>query len=102
MVAGIQIPPGWTSKRLKYVASYNDEVLPESTDELTEINYVEISGVSLAGGVEEINRMTFFGAPSRARRKVRSGDILISTALSLTQTDNSTPTLQFVTTILTR
>jgi type I restriction enzyme S subunit len=70
---------GWASKRLKYVATHNDEVLPESTDDLTEIDYVEISGVSLTGGLQEINRMTFFEAPSRARRKVRSGDILIST-----------------------
>lgn len=75
----IEYPVGWTSKRLKYVASHNDEVLPESTDDMAEIDYVEISGVSLAGGVEEINRMAFFQAPSRARRKVRSGDILIST-----------------------
>lgn len=72
-------PVGWASKRLKYVASYNDEVLPESTDDLKEIDYVEISGVSLAGGIEEITRLTFFEAPSRARRKVRSGDILVST-----------------------
>jgi type I restriction enzyme S subunit len=72
-------PVGWVSKRLKYVASYNDEVLPESTDDLKEIDYVEISGVSLAGGIEEISRLNFFEAPSRARRKVRSGDILVST-----------------------
>lgn len=72
-------PVGWASKRLKYVASYNDEVLPESTEDLKEIDYVEISGVSLAGGVEEISRLNFFEAPSRARRKVRSGDILVST-----------------------
>ncbi|TPJ73039.1 restriction endonuclease subunit S [Mesorhizobium sp. B2-7-1] len=79
MKPNIQYPAGWNSKRLKYAASYNDEVLPESTDDLTEIDYVEISGVSLAGGVEEVNRLAFFEAPSRARRKVRSGDILIST-----------------------
>nr|WP_018527139.1 restriction endonuclease subunit S [Alkalispirochaeta alkalica] len=79
MMSSIKYPAGWTSKRLKYLASYNDEVLSENTDDLTEIDYVEISGVSLSGGVEEINRMTFFEAPSRARRKVRSGDILVST-----------------------
>lgn len=73
------LPKGWSAKRLKYVATYNDEVLPEDTDDLKEIDYVEISGVSLTGGVEEINRMPFFQAPSRARRLVRSGDILIST-----------------------
>lgn len=70
---------GWSSKRLKYLATYNDEVLAESTDEEKEIDYVEISGVSLTRGIEEIERMTFGEAPSRARRKVRGGDILIST-----------------------
>lgn len=73
------LPLGWSSKRLKHLATYNDEVLAESTGESTEIDYVEISGVSLSRGIEEIERMTFGQAPSRARRKVRSGDILIST-----------------------
>ena len=71
--------PGWSSKRLKYLATYNDEVLAESTDEDKEIQYVEISGVSLSHGIEEIESMTFSQAPSRARRKVKNGDILIST-----------------------
>lgn len=75
----IDYPEGWSSKRLKYLATYNDEVLPESTDELKDIDYVEISGVSLSGGIEEINRVPFHKAPSRARRKVQRGDILIST-----------------------
>ena len=69
----------WSSKRLKYLATYNDEVLAESTDEDKEIDYIEISGVSLSHGIEEIERITFGQAPSRARRKVRGGDILIST-----------------------
>ncbi len=79
MSGHLEFPSAWTSKRLKYVASYNDETLPESTDDLQELDYVEISGVSLTGGIEEVNRMTFYEAPSRARRKVRPGDILIST-----------------------
>ena len=73
------IPKHWEVKRLKYQATYNDEVLSESTDDLYEIDYIEISGVSLINGVEESTRIPFFQAPSRARRKVRSGDILIST-----------------------
>ena len=72
-------PQGWPSKRLKYLATYNDEVLAENTDEDKEIDYVEISGVSLSRGVEEVERMTFGESPSRARRKVQDGDILIST-----------------------
>ena len=75
----LPLPPDWSSKRLKYLASYNDEVLAESTDEEKEIDYVEISGVSLLRGIEEIERISFGQAPSRARRKARSGDILIST-----------------------
>lgn len=72
-------PEGWSVKRLKNLATYNDEVLAESTDEETVIDYVEISGVSLFHGIEEIERMPFGQAPLRARRKIRSGDILIST-----------------------
>ncbi|WP_449219944.1 restriction endonuclease subunit S [Tistrella mobilis] len=69
----------WPRKRLKYCASYNDEVLPESTDEFESIQYVEISDVSLAGGIEKYTPMLFHEAPSRARRRVRGGDILVST-----------------------
>jgi type I restriction enzyme, S subunit len=72
-------PTNWRSKRLKSLATYNDEVLPEATDDDTEIDYVEISGVSLTKGIEEVNRIPFYQAPSRARRKVRPGDILVST-----------------------
>lgn len=72
-------PTHWESKRLKYVATYNDEVLPEGTDEDRDVDYVEIAGVSLSEGLKEINRLTFGEAPSRARRVVKSGDVLIST-----------------------
>jgi type I restriction enzyme S subunit len=75
----LKLPDDWSSKRLKYIATYNDEVLPEGTEEDHEIDYVEISGVSQALGIEQIQRVTFGQAPSRARRKVRSGDILVST-----------------------
>ena len=79
ILTGIEYPAGWNLKPVKYVATYNDEVLPEHTDDLKEIDYVEISGVSLTSGVDEVKPMHFFEAPSRARRKVRAGDILIST-----------------------
>lgn len=69
----------WPMKRLKYCATYNDEVLPETTDDFAVIEYVEISDVSLVGGIQSTSQLAFHEAPSRARRKVRSGDILIST-----------------------
>ena len=69
----------WPTKRLKFCVSYNDEVLPESTDDFETIEYVEISDVSLVDGVERSTPMLFHEAPSRARRRVRAGDILVST-----------------------
>jgi len=69
----------WPRKRLKFCATYNDEVLSEGTDDFAQIDYIEISDVSLTGGIEKSTPMLFHEAPSRARRKVRSGDILIST-----------------------
>ena len=92
-----ELPPGWSSKRLKHLATYNDEVLAESTDEEKEIDYVEISGVSLSHGIEVIEHMTFSQAPSRARRKVKSGDILISTVRTylraIAKVDEASPDL---------
>ena len=96
-MTGLALPPGWSLKRLKYLATYNDEVLAESTDEEKEIDYVEISGVSLSQGIEEIKRMTFGQAPLRARRKVRSSDILISTVRTylraIARVDEASPDL---------
>ena len=93
----LALPQDWSSKRLKYLATYNDEVLAESTDEEKEIDYVEISGVSLSHGIEEIERMSFRQAPARARRKVRSGDILISTVRTylraIAKVDEASPDL---------
>ena len=79
MNSATQEKPYWPKKRLKYCASYNDEVLPEDTDDFEQIRYVEISDVSLVDGIRGTTLLSFHEAPSRARRKVRSGDILIST-----------------------
>lgn len=79
MIIDKPLPSNWKAKRLKYLATYNDEVLPETTDDDREIDYVEISGVSLSAGIEQTERMLFYQTPSRARRKVRVGDILVST-----------------------
>lgn len=93
----VTLPESWTTKRLKYLATYNDEVLSENTDEETEIDYVEISGVSLSRGIEQVERIPFGQAPSRARRKVRGGDILISTVRTylraIAKVDEASPEL---------
>jgi len=74
-----QLPRDWRVLPLKAVASCNDEVLPESTASDTPIEYVEISGVEEGRGIVLTESVTFGTAPSRARRVVRHGDVLIST-----------------------
>lgn len=74
-----KIPSGWELNRLKYVSTCNDETLSEKTDPDYEIEYVDISSVSLRDGIQSTEIMSFKDAPSRARRIVRDGDSIIST-----------------------
>lgn len=74
-----EIPSHWEIVPLYSVASYNDESWDESTPQETIINYVEISDVSLENGIKNVSQVEFGSAPSRARRKTRIGDIIIST-----------------------
>lgn len=64
---------------VKYVTTYNDETLPETFDADTEINYIEISDVDSERGITNSTTVKFAEAPSRARRKVRANDVLVST-----------------------
>ncbi|WP_256647071.1 restriction endonuclease subunit S [Thermomonas paludicola] len=73
------IPSHWAVTPISVLATLNDETLPESTDPELEIEYVDIGSVSLTRGIERSEPMTFSNAPSRARRIVRDGDVLVST-----------------------
>ncbi len=73
------VPDHWETKPLKYLASHNDEVLPESTHPDFEFRYVEISDVDETHGVTNVQPVVFQKSPSRARRIARTGDIIIST-----------------------
>jgi type I restriction enzyme S subunit len=73
------VPNDWRVVPLKSVATCNDEVLPESTDGDALIEYVEISGVEEGLGITATETLSFSAAPSRARRVVKHGDVLIST-----------------------
>lgn len=64
--------------RLKFLVSVNKESLPEDTDPETEFDYVDIGSVGQGDLVEEPHHVSFGGAPSRARRVARPGDVLIS------------------------
>ena len=73
------VPKDWEVKPIKIVATYNDDVLPDSMAADTPINYVDISAVSYADGIGSTEVMLFGNAPSRARRKAKAGDVVIST-----------------------
>ena len=73
------VPEHWEVKPIKVVVTFNDDVLPDSMAADTPINYVDISAVSYAEGITSSEEMLFSNAPSRARRKARVGDVVIST-----------------------
>ena len=72
------VPEHWEVKRLKFLTSCNNDVLPETMPDDYEMQYVDIGNVE-QGSVRFQKPMTFGKAPSRARRKVRDGDVIIST-----------------------
>lgn len=73
------VPKNWDTIRLKYLVAYNIDSLPETTDEGYELKYVEISDVEFGNGIINQTPMLFKDAPSRARRRVQNGDIIVST-----------------------
>ena len=72
-------------RRLKYAATINDEALSEETDPDFELQYVDIGNVDSSGRVDQIATHRFEAAPSRARRIVRHGDVIISTVRTYLQ-----------------
>jgi type I restriction enzyme S subunit len=73
------VPEHWKISPLKFSASCNDSVLPDSTDDDYEIEYVEISDVNEMSGITGSTSYKFADAPSRARRMLQNGDVLVST-----------------------
>ena len=74
-----KVPKDWGVKPIKIIASCNDDSLPESIPSDTPIHYVDISAVSHDEGISGAEPMVFGEAPSRARRKAKSGDVIVST-----------------------
>lgn len=74
-----EIPSHWDVKQLKFAVTCNDEALGENTEPDYEILYVDISNVSLTEGIKHKEELLFENSPSRARRVVKSGDVLVST-----------------------
>ena len=74
-----EIPAQWDVRRLKHAATIDDEALSESTNPGLQLLYVDIGSVDATNGIQRKERMTFADAPSRARRRVREGDVIVST-----------------------
>lgn len=74
-----EIPVNWEIKKLKYYTTVNDEVLSEKTPGEYEFRYIDIGSVTLENGIEQYQEILFENAPSRARRIVRKGDVIVST-----------------------
>ncbi len=71
--------------KLKYLASINDDVLGEDTDAGFEMQYIDIGNVDSSGHISDLGSYRFEDAPSRARRLVRDGDVIISTVRTYLQ-----------------
>ncbi len=74
-----EIPTHWEVKALKYATVINPEALLEDTDADSILSYVDISNVNSSGTILGTQELRFADAPSRARRRVRHGDTIIST-----------------------
>ena len=72
-------------RRLKYVATINDESLTDGTEPEYKLRYIDIGNVDSHGAVRKMVTYKFEDAPSRARRIVRHGDIIISTVRTYLQ-----------------
>jgi type I restriction enzyme S subunit len=73
------VPEHWSARQLKFLCTCNDEVLPDSISADYEIEYVDIGSVSANEGITRTESLVFGSAPSRARRIVRDGDVIVST-----------------------
>ena len=73
------IPGTWTVLPLKYAVNFRSDNLPEGTDSDYEFRYVDIGSVSEDRGVAEVESIRFEDAPSRARKRVKTGDVIVST-----------------------
>ena len=72
------VPQGWRRVRLGEVCALDEHSLPESTDgdyRFTYISLSDVEGGKLVGSAE----CQFAGAPSRARKIVKHGDVLLAT-----------------------
>lgn len=69
----------WERRRLKFVVRINQRKLPETTPTDAEFRYIDIGSVGRGRLTAPPELTTFALAPSRARRLVSPGDVIVST-----------------------
>ena len=74
-----KIPEHWAVKRLKNIAVVNPDSLGETTPPDYHLLYVDITNVDSNGNLLDMEDLRFEEAPTRARRRVKHGDTIIST-----------------------
>ena len=74
-----EIPKGWEVVRIQVLANCNSESLREDTQPDYEFEYIDISSVNNESGVGSTSWYRFIDAPSRARRVLHPGDVIVST-----------------------
>ncbi len=73
------IPEEWENKKLKNISVINPDSLSESTNPDFKFYYLDL-GVAKNGGIDlPLEKLHFLGSPSRARRRIKKNDILVST-----------------------
>lgn len=73
-----EIPDNWNDYKIKFSTNVNKKTLNESTAQDFEFNYIDIESVN-GSTIEKTQKLTFANAPSRARRLLQKGDVIVST-----------------------
>jgi type I restriction enzyme S subunit len=74
-----EIPSHYEIGKLKHLCNENQRSLSNSTDPNYELNYIEISDVNSEGVIGNYTPYVFSESPSRCRRIVQKGDVIVST-----------------------
>jgi len=74
-----EIPSHYQIGKLKHLCNENQRSLSNSTDPNYELNYIEISDVNSDGVIGNHTPYIFSESPSRCRRIVQKGDVIVST-----------------------
>jgi type I restriction enzyme S subunit len=72
-------PEDWTRAQVSDLADANPEQLGSSTPRDFRLMYLDIGSILETGRLGSFSEHLFADAPSRARRRVRSGDVVVST-----------------------